>query len=198
VLRTGHILAIFVIGISIISILSISAEESSIPEIDSQDELIISSFITQQFEEKTRNALAQPQKEYVPGQLIVTFKQESDIPNFIGVTTFEDRLANAIPEHEKMVKWQSTQTHIAVIKIDPAEEQQFMQMLMQNPNVKSVERDFLVYPRGHVTSSDPLVSFQAWHYNAINLVGAWHKTTGSPSIILNLHLRFLVMVLGKN
>jgi len=142
------------------------------------------SSFAQQIKEKTRNTSAQPQKEYVPGQLIVTFKQESEISNIRAATTFEYRVANAIPEHEKMVKWQSVQNNMAVIKIDPAAEQQFMQMLKQNPNVKSVERDYLVYPRGHVTSSDPRFSSQAWQYNAINLIGAWHQTTGSPQIII--------------
>jgi len=146
--------------------------------------LVNNSSFAQQIEEKTRHPSVQPQTEYVPGQLIVTFKQESDTLNITEVTTFHDKVANAIPGHEKLVKWQSPQSNIAVIKTDPAEEQQFMQMLMQNPNVKSVERDYLVYPRGHVTSSDPLFSFQAWHYNAINLVGAWHITTGSPLIII--------------
>jgi len=146
--------------------------------------LVSNSSFAQEIEEKTRTPSAQPQTEYIPGQLIVTFKQESELSSIKQVTTFQERVASAIPEHEKLVKWQSPQSNIAVIKIDPAEEQQYMQMLKQNPNVRSVEQDYFVYPRGHVTSSDPLFSFQAWHYNAINLVGAWHKTTGSPLIII--------------
>lgn len=157
---------------------------ASIPFKDSQNELNVSPSLTQQIQEKTTGALSQLQKEYVPGQLIVTFKKESDISNIREVPTFNDRVAKAIPEHEKMVKWKSPENNIVIIKTDSGEEEKFRQMLIKNPNIKAVERDFLVYPRGHVTSSDPLVGFQAWHYNAINLVGAWHHTTGSPLIIV--------------
>jgi len=57
-------------------------------------------------------------------------------------------------------------------------------MLKNNPNIASVERDTIVHARGHVTASDPNFSDQTFNYNAITIPGAWHFTTGDPSIIV--------------
>ncbi len=124
-----------------------------------------------------------PEREYVPGQLIITLKQESSIPSAREVASFRTLMRDALPNYGNMVKWDSPNANVAVINLDPAEEQQYIAMLGQNPNIASIERDFLVYPRGHVTCSDPNCPSQAWHYNAINIIDAWHDTTGDPSII---------------
>jgi len=122
--------------------------------------------------------------EYVPGQLIITLKQESTIPHAREISTFHSRMTDALPDYLDMRKWDSPKTNISVINVDPSEEENYIAMLKNNPNIASVERDTIVHARGHVTASDPNFSDQTFNYNAITIPGAWHFTTGDPSIIV--------------
>jgi len=122
--------------------------------------------------------------EYVPGQLIITLKQESAFPNAREISTFHSRMSDALPDYLDMRKWDSPKANISVINVDPSEEENYITMLKNNPNVASVERDQIVHARGHVTASDPNFSDQTPNYNAITILDAWHFTTGDPSIIV--------------
>lgn len=72
-----------------------------------------------------------PEREYVPGQLIITLKQESSIPSAREVASFRTLMRDALPNYGNMVKWDSPNANVAVINLDPAEEQQYIAMLGQ-------------------------------------------------------------------
>ncbi len=120
---------------------------------------------------------------YVPGELIITLKKESNELAIRENNDFHSRMIDVIPNFENSVKWESAPLNTSLIKVKVGEELAQIKALKQNPNVESVELNTIQYERGHIISTDPDFSSQ-WHLNATNATGSWHYTTGSPNIIV--------------
>ncbi len=145
-------------------------------------------------------AVAEP--EYVPDELIVTFKSSSLSAPPMGSmalassitarrvgTSMRAALAPHVNRTRLEVAGVSPTILSARVKVpDPRALDATAAELRSDPNVATVERNLVV--RGHYAMppprfaaptlpNDPLYPWQAWHYAMMDLPQAWNITTGS-------------------
>ena len=123
-------------------------------------------------------------EEYVPGELIITLKQRSQVPTAREISSFHTKMMTIVPHYNEISKWESATINVSVIKVDEGDEKIYMKFLKKNPNIASVELNRVVKSREHVTSSDPDFSLQSWNYDAVNVVESWHYSTGTSSTMV--------------
>jgi len=112
--------------------------------------------------------------EYVPGILIVGYQKSSparlmDLPREAGMAAKGQELQglNAL--------------NIVKISVPVGQEEQIRQELLQNPDVRYVEMDYLAYAQ--IIPNDPRWPEQ-YGPQAVNAPEAWDITTGSSDIVL--------------
>lgn len=111
---------------------------------------------------------------FVPGVLIVAYRKDSpprlmDLPREAGMAAKGQELQalNAL--------------NIVKISVPAGQEEQIRQELLQNPDVRYVEMDYLAYAQ--IIPNDPRWPEQ-YGPQAVNAPEAWDITTGSDSVIL--------------
>lgn len=150
-------------------------------------------------------AVAEP--EYVPDELIVTFKSSplsappmgsmalaSSITARRVGTSIRAALAPHVNRTRLEVAGVSPTILSARVKVtDPRALDATAAELRSDPNVATVERNLVV--RGHYATppprfaaptlpNDPLYPWQAWHYAMMDLPQAWNITTGSAPVLV--------------
>jgi subtilisin family serine protease/protocatechuate 3,4-dioxygenase beta subunit len=151
-----------------------------------------------------RGGSQSPQAEYLPDELIVTYRSAALGAPSVGSalyrararaqavgTTIRSRLAPRLRGNTRVVGV-SPVTLAARIKVDPSELERVAAELRADPAVLAVGRNAVVTAAGDVAPrslaltvpNDPLYPWQAWHYTMIDLPRAWDITRGSASVIV--------------
>ncbi len=151
-----------------------------------------------------RSPESQTQPQYVPGELIVTFR-----PNALGVpgigslalaapatakkiaSTIRSQLAVREASGQLRIQGVSPAVLAARVRVRESEQLDMVAAALRNdPTVAAVERNQMRYglrraltPSG-ITTNDLYYPYQAWHYAIIDLPEAWDITTGSASVLV--------------
>jgi subtilisin family serine protease len=157
-----------------------------------------------------RRALRKP--EYVPGELLVTFKRPplrappvgslalASRSNAAAVSgEIRSRLATHLATHGAALTGISPAIVTARVRVPRSGDiAAVAAALRADPAVATVERNSIMrsekvgYPAAGgnlarlptVASNDPLFPYQAWNYGMIDLPEAWSVTTGSPNVLI--------------
>lgn len=149
------------------------------------------------------------QPEYVPGSLIVTYRNgplgappagarayASMATARAVATRIRARLAAHASTQHFELRGVSPAIQAARIRVEPGRLAAVRAALMKDPAIARVEREGIAYAVGPARSlrparvaagnipDDPLFRPQMWHYNAIDLPAAWNLTTGSREVVV--------------
>ncbi|MDP3910522.1 MAG: S8 family serine peptidase [Gemmatimonadales bacterium] len=144
--------------------------------------------------------------EYVPGELVVTFRAGAlGAPRIGSLALAAPATAKAVAAtirslltaREAAGQLRTTGISPAVLAArvqvaDPARLDEVLAALRQDPAVAAVERNQMRYASGFggtptlpaTTANDLLYPLQAWHYAMIDLPQAWDITRGSASVLV--------------
>lgn len=120
-------------------------------------------------------ALAAQEVDYVPGQILVKFKQG----------TPASEMAAAHRQNNARVMDEIWQIGVQKVKASKGQEIALMKRYARNPNVEFVELDLLVYPISTIPN-DPVFATGHSELKRIQAPEAWDISTGDPTVMVGL------------
>ncbi len=113
--------------------------------------------------------------EFVPGEVIVGFK------NSIDVLESKGTISSLVESKNGVIEETDTKLNLAVVNVKPGTEISFIENIKHDPNVKYAEPNYLAY--ASVIPNDPKWNQQYGPQN-IKCPDGWDESTGSSNVVI--------------
>jgi thermitase len=115
--------------------------------------------------------------EYIPGQIIVRYKDNLKIGSKT-ISELNDMMV--FDSNEALVVSKNNKLNTVLAEIEPGEEQNFIDNVKKDSNVKYVTKNFILSALR--TPNDPYFSDYQWAPKKMRCMDMWDDTTGSSSV----------------